>query len=60
MKVFSCGGVIPGCPEVFQAGDTDDLLGAVGGHARRDHGLVEIPPDVLRQVLQQIRDDDRP
>lgn len=60
MKVFSCGGIIPGCPEVFRGVDEGALLAAVADHAARDHGLAEVPAPVLVLVREQIRDVDDP
>lgn len=56
MKLFSCGDVVPGCPARFEAADTPALVTAVREHAARDHGLADPPPDLLRAVLQAVRD----
>ncbi len=42
MKSFRCGDVVPGCTRAF-TGDEDDILAQVRDHARRDHGMTEIP-----------------
>jgi predicted small metal-binding protein len=51
---LTCGDVMPGCAARFQAGSRDDLLSEVAAHARTDHGLDEISPEVLEQVMAAI------
>lgn len=58
MKVFHCGGVIPGCPAVFSAEDEPGVLAAVADHASRAHGLGDLAPDTLALVRSQVRDVD--
>ncbi|GAC1534066.1 MAG: hypothetical protein NVS3B12_14350 [Acidimicrobiales bacterium] len=54
MKQFSCGDVVPGCAAVFSAPDNDTLLSQVTEHARRDHGLIEIPLDLQAAITAHI------
>ncbi len=55
MKAFSCGDVVPNCDATF-VGDTDDeILAAVGAHASADHGMTEVPAEVVDQVRRNIR-----
>jgi predicted small metal-binding protein len=49
MKRFRCGDVVPGCTHAF-AGTEDEIFAQVAQHARRDHGLVEIPDELVNQV----------
>jgi len=49
VKRFRCGDVVAGCTATFQ-GDEAAILAAVTRHARDDHGLVEIPDQLVRQV----------
>ena len=49
MKRFRCGDVVPGCTATFH-GTEDDVLGAVGAHARRDHGLSAVPDSLVASV----------
>ncbi|GAA0283927.1 DUF1059 domain-containing protein [Cryptosporangium japonicum] len=54
MKHFACGDVVRGCTAVF-AGDTDDeILALVGQHARADHGLVDLPGELVAAVRSAI------
>ncbi|WP_336922201.1 DUF1059 domain-containing protein [Aquipuribacter sp. SD81] len=49
MKRFRCGDVVPGCSATFVGGE-DDILVGVGEHAVRDHGLVEVPAELVLAV----------
>jgi predicted small metal-binding protein len=56
MKAFACGSVVPGCTAQFVAQDLGQLLEQVAEHARRDHEMAEIPPEVLLRVRENVRD----
>jgi len=49
MKQFRCGDVVPGCSASF-LGSEDDILSQVADHARADHGLAEVPAELVGQV----------
>ncbi|GAA1808766.1 DUF1059 domain-containing protein [Planosporangium flavigriseum] len=49
MKKFRCGDVVPGCTARFN-GDEASILAAVAAHAGADHGLVEVPAELVAQV----------
>ncbi|MDO9380515.1 MAG: DUF1059 domain-containing protein [Nocardioidaceae bacterium] len=49
MKRFRCGDVVPGCTARFE-GSEDEILAQVGAHATRDHGLTEVPPELVQAV----------
>jgi predicted small metal-binding protein len=54
MKQFSCGDVVPGCTRTFQGADDAAILQAVAAHARDDHGLTDIPVELVDQVRSLI------
>jgi predicted small metal-binding protein len=56
MKQFCCGDVVPGCTATFHGSDEDEILGAVAAHARKDHGLTEVPASLVAQVRSKIQD----
>ena len=56
MKQFACGDVVPGCGERFTGATTDDILGQVAAHAATDHGLAEVPPEVVDAVRAAVVD----
>jgi predicted small metal-binding protein len=49
MKAFRCGDVVPGCARAF-TGTEDEILAGVAQHAQQDHGLAEIPDELVVQV----------
>ena len=55
MKQFSCGDVVPGCQMVFHADTDDAILQQVAAHATADHGMTDIPPEVVTAVRSNIR-----
>ncbi len=56
MKEFSCGAVVPGCDMRFE-GDTEGaILEQVAAHAAKDHGMTEVPPEVVEQVRANIHE----
>ena len=56
MKQFSCGELVPGCKASFQAESEDEILQWVATHAREEHGMDEVPPEVVDQVRAAISD----
>ena len=54
MKQFSCGAVVPGCTASFSAESEQEILGQVAAHAKRDHGMGDVPPEVVEQVRANI------
>ena len=54
MKQFACGDVVPSCGRTFTAPTDDDILTAVAGHARDDHGLTDIPAGLVDRVRAHI------
>jgi len=54
MKQFACGDVVPGCQAKWVCTDEEELLAQVAGHARDDHGLTDLPPELVAQVRDKI------
>jgi predicted small metal-binding protein len=55
MKSFACGDVVPGCSASWLCSTDDEVLAAVAAHARQDHGIVEVPAELVDQVRSKIR-----
>ncbi len=55
VKEFSCGDVVPGCTATFTAPSEPEILLQVADHAREDHGMAKVPPELVSQVRSQIR-----
>lgn len=54
MKQFSCGAVVPQCHAVFRAEDVDGILEQVARHAREDHDIDAVSPELAAAVREQI------
>ena len=54
LKSFACGDVVPGCTRTFSAGDDAEILALVAAHAAADHGLAEVPAEVVEAVRSRI------
>nr|WP_240895145.1 EAL domain-containing protein [Kineococcus siccus] len=49
-----CGDVVPGCTRTF-SGPQDEVLLAVADHAALAHGIIELPEELIAQVLAALR-----
>jgi predicted small metal-binding protein len=56
MKQFRCGDVVPGCQWVTRDDDEQELFARIGDHARNEHGMDEVPPEVVDQIRGVITD----
>jgi len=57
MKQFRCGDVIPGCPWVTRSEDEQELLQNIVVHARDEHAMDEVPPEVedaIHMVITEV------
>lgn len=55
MKQFACGDVVPGCDAKFEAETEAGILDLVASHATNDHGMTEIPAELVDQVTAKIK-----
>jgi predicted small metal-binding protein len=55
-KILKCGDVMAGCPTVIEGKDADEVMTKASEHARKDHGIQTIPPDVAQKAQAAIRD----
>jgi predicted small metal-binding protein len=54
MKEFRCGALVPGCSALFEGESEDEILQQVATHARDEHGMDEVPPEVVDKVVASI------
>ena len=57
MKEFRCTDVVPGCPYVTRDEDEKELFEQISAHAREEHGMDEVPPEVadaIRGVIVEV------
>jgi predicted small metal-binding protein len=47
---------MPGCSAVFEGKDEAEVMQKGAAHAKKDHGINEIPPDVAKKVRGAIHD----
>ena len=55
-KVLRCGDLMPGCNFVAEGKDVADVLAKGVEHAKKAHGLSQIPPDLAKKVQAAIKD----
>lgn len=56
MKEFYCGAVVPNCSKRFVAKNEQEILSQVAEHARKDHGMKDVPEEVVSKVRSLIRE----
>jgi predicted small metal-binding protein len=44
---LSCGDAVPGCSARFEEDSRELILEKVSMHARNDHGVAEVTPEML-------------
>lgn len=55
-KELRCGDLMPGCAKVIDGKDEQEVLARAAEHARADHDIREITPDLEKQVRGAIHD----
>ncbi|PYM40991.1 MAG: hypothetical protein DME12_13470 [Candidatus Rokuibacteriota bacterium] len=55
-KVLRCGDLMPGCNFVAEGKDVADVMAKGVEHAKKAHGLSQIPPDLAKKVQAAIKD----
>ncbi len=56
MKQLFCGSVVPDCTAVFRAETEQGILDQVAVHARDEHGMQQLPPEVVDRARASIED----
>jgi predicted small metal-binding protein len=59
VKQFRCGDVVPGCGTVFVAESDGEILEHVEVHARDEHGMDTVPPEVRGTIVSLISERER-
>jgi predicted small metal-binding protein len=54
MKEFRCAVLVPDCWATFEGETEDEILRQVTVHAREEHGMSDVPPEVVAQVRASI------
>ena len=53
-KAIACNSVVPGCKFTVSATTEEELLEKVAAHAKHDHGVTEVTPELLSKVKAAI------
>ena len=51
---FQCSSVYGECDEVIQGETEEEVLEEVEAHMREHHGLIELPSDMAKWVLDSV------
>jgi predicted small metal-binding protein len=54
MKEFKCNALVPDCWAGFEGETDDEILQQVAVHAREEHGMDELPPEIVDQIRAAI------
>jgi len=55
MKQFKCGAiVVQGCGAVFESESENAILHQISRHARDEHGMPNVPPEVVDMIRANI------
>jgi predicted small metal-binding protein len=47
---LSCGDAVPGCSARFEEDSRELVLEQAAAHAREDHGVAEVTPEMLEAI----------
>jgi predicted small metal-binding protein len=50
VKQFKCGDVVLGCEWMTQSEDEQALFNEIHRHAREEHGMDEVPPEIVDAI----------
>lgn len=56
-KILHCRDVGFDCEGVIRGETEDEVLQQAAEHARNDHGMQDVSPEVVEQIRAQIRDE---
>ena len=56
MKEFRCGELVPGCGAAFHGESENEILDQIAAHARDDHGMYEVPLEIVDTILAKMSD----
>ncbi|MBI4636563.1 MAG: DUF1059 domain-containing protein [Candidatus Rokubacteria bacterium] len=55
-KILKCADLMPGCNFVAEGKDVAEVMAKGAEHAKRDHGMATIPPEVAAKAQAAIKD----
>jgi predicted small metal-binding protein len=54
MKEFRCGELVPGCGAAFHGESETEILAQIAAHAHSDHGMYEVPAEIVDTIRSKI------
>ncbi len=55
-NVLHCGALMPGCKAVIEGKGVTEVMAKGAEHAKKEHGMATIPPDLAKKVQAAIKD----
>jgi len=55
-KMIRCADLMPGCNAVVEGKDVAGVMEKAAEHAKKDHGLTNIPSEMLPKVQAAVKD----
>jgi len=55
-KQLKCGDLMPGCTTVIEGKDEADVMAKAAEHAKADHNVTTVGPDLADKIRGAIRD----
>lgn len=56
-KVLKCADVTGNCPEVVRGQSETEIMEQVARHAKEQHGLETVPPELVSKAKAAIQDE---
>jgi predicted small metal-binding protein len=55
-KEMRCGDLMPGCDKVIEGKDENEVIAKASEHARKDHNVTNMTPDMQEKVRGAIHE----
>lgn len=55
-KILRCGDLMPGCNAVVEGKDVAEVMAKAAEHAKKDHGVTTIPPELAAKAQAAIKE----
>jgi len=55
-KILRCGDLMPFCKAVIEGKDTEEVMAKAAEHAKQEHCLPTLPPDVAAKARAAIKE----
>lgn len=55
-KELRCGELMPGCKAVIEGKDEGEVMSRAAEHAKKQHGMDKIPPEMAGKVRAAIKE----